>query len=345
MKNEKLKIIFLGTPEFGAIILEKLAETNFKPILVITAPDKPVGRKQILTLPPVKVIAQKYKIPILQPDKILDSKFKNRVSIYGNEGEEENEVLLALQDSKPDLIIVAAYGQILPKEILDIPKRGSLNVHPSLLPKYRGASPIQYAILNGDKKTGVTIMLMDEKMDRGPILNQRTLEIEKDETSTTLHRKLANLGAGLLMETISKWMQGMIKPRPQDDAQATYTKILTREDGKINWKKTAKDLEQEIRAFDYWPGSFTFWEKRDGTMVRIKILKARVLESKGGITYSIGKTLVVPQNEIGVQCRKGFLEGGGDFLVIEKLQIEGKKEIGSEEFLRGYPDFIGTTFK
>lgn len=326
MKNEKLKIIFLGTPEFGAIILEKLAEINFKPILVITAPDKPVGRKQILTPPPVKVIAQKYKIPILQPDKILDSKFK-------------------IQDSKPDLIVVAAYGQILPKEILDIPKRGSLNVHPSLLPKYRGASPIQYAILNGDKKTGVTIMLMEEKMDRGPILNQRTLEIEKDETSTTLHRKLANLGAGLLMETISKWMQGMIKPRPQDDAQATYTKILTREDGKINWKKTAKDLEQEIRAFDYWPGSFTFWEKRDGTMVRIKILKARVLESKGGITYSIGKTLVVPQNKIGVQCRKGFLGGGGDFLVIEKLQIEGKKEIGSEEFLRGYPDFIGTIFK
>lgn len=326
MKNEKLKIIFLGTPEFGAIILEKLAETNFKPILVITAPDKPVGRKQILTPPPVKVIAQKYKIPILQPDKILDSKFK-------------------IQDSKPDLIVVAAYGQILPKEILDFPKRGSLNVHPSLLPKYRGASPIQYAILNGDKKTGVTIMLMEEKMDRGPILNQRTLEIEKDETSTTLHRKLANLGAGLLMETISKWMQGMIKPRPQDDAQATYTKILTREDGKINWKKTAKDLEQEIRAFDYWPGSFTFWEKRDGTMVRIKILKSRVLESKGGITYPIGKTLVVPQNKIGVQCRKGFLGGGGDFLVIEKLQIEGKKEIGSEEFLRGYPDFIGTIFK
>jgi len=232
----------------------------------------------------------------------------------------------------------------LPKEILDIPKRGSLNVHPSLLPKYRGASPIQYAILNGEKKTGVTIILMDEKMDRGPILNQRALEIKEDETSTTLHRKLANLGASLLMETITKWMQGTIKSHPQDDAEATYTKILTREDGRINWKKTAKDLEREIRAFDYWPGSFIFWEKRDGTMVRIKILKSRILESKGGTTYPIGKTLVVPQNEICVQCRKDFLGGGGDFLVIEKLQLEGKKEIGSEEFLRGYPDFIGTTF-
>jgi methionyl-tRNA formyltransferase len=326
IQNPKYKIVFMGTPEFGAIILEELIKGGCKPILVITAPDKPVGRKQILTPPPAKAIAQKYKISILQPEKIQDSKFK-------------------IQDSKPDLIVVAAYGQILPKEILDIPKRGSLNVHPSLLPKYRGASPIQYAILNGDKKTGVTIILMDEKIDRGPILNQRALEIEKDETSTTLHHKLANLGAGLLMETIPKWIREMIKPRPQDDTQATYTKILTRGDGEINWKKTAKDLERQIRAFDDWPGSFTFWQKRDGTMVKIKILKARVLESKGGITYPIGKTLVVPQNEICVQCGKGFLGKGGDFLVIEKLQLEGKKEIGSEEFLRGYPDFIGTIFK
>jgi methionyl-tRNA formyltransferase len=220
-----------------------------------------------------------------------------------------------------------------------------LNVHPSLLPKYRGASPIQYAVLNGDKKTGATIILMDEKIDHGPVLNQRILEIEENETATTLYQKLANLGAGLLMETIPKWMQEMIKPHPQDDAQATYTKILTREDGRINWKKTAQDLEREIRAFDYWPGSFTFWQKRDGTMVRIKILKARVLKSGGGITYPIGKTLVAPQNEICIQCRKGFLGGGGDFLVIERLQMEGKKETDSEEFLRGHPDFIGTILK
>jgi methionyl-tRNA formyltransferase len=326
MANSKMKTIFLGAPEFGAIILENLIENNYKPVLVITAPNKPVGRGQILTPPPVKITAQKYKIPILQPDKILDSKFD-------------------IQGSKPDLIIVAAYGQILPKEILEIPKKGSLNIHPSLLPKYRGASPIQYVILNGDKKTGVTIILMDEKMDHGPILNQRALEIEEDETSATLYYKLANLGASLFMETIPKWMQGMIKPHPQDDAQATYTKILTREDGKINWKKTAQDLEREIRAFDYWPGSFTFWQKRDGTMVRIKILKVRFLKSSGGIAYPIGKTLVVPQNEIGVQCSKAFLGGGGDFLVIERLQMEGKKEIGSEEFLRGHPDFIGTILK
>ena len=326
-----LRIIFIGTPDFSAIILEKLCESEFKPTLVVTAPDKPVGRGQTLTPPPVKMTAQKYKIPVLQPEKILPPT-KNSAG---------GEIL----NSKPDLIIVAAYGQILPKEILDIPKRGSLNVHPSLLPKYRGASPIQYAILNGEKKTGVTIILMDEKMDRGPILNQRALEIEKDETATTLYQKLANLGASLLMETIPKWMQGMIKSHPQDDSQATYTTILTREDGRINWKKTAQDLEREIRAFDYWPGSFTFWQKRDGTMVRMKVLKARILKSTGGITYPTGKTLVAPQNEICIQCRKGFLGGGGDFLVIERLQPEGKKEIGAEEFLRGYPDFIGTILK
>jgi len=332
MKNEKLKIIFLGTPEFGAIILERLIKGNYKPISVITAPDKPVGRKQILTPSPVKVIAQKYKIPILQPDKILDSKFK-------------------IQDSKPDLIVIAAYGQILPKEILEIPKNGSLNVHPSLLPRWRGASPIQYAILNGDKKTGVTILLMDEKMDHGPILNQRALEIEAEETSTTLHRKLANLGATLLMETISKWMREMIKPYPQDETKATYTKILTREDGRINWKKTAKNIEREIRAFNYWPGSFTFWKKRDGTMVRIKILKARVLKSTEGLSYPPGEALVVSQNEIGIQCggfpaaTRSFLKGGEGFLVIERLQMEGKEEMGSEEFLRGHPDFVGTILK
>ena len=326
MKSEKLKIVFMGTPEFGATILEELIKANYRPVLVITAPDKPVGRKQILTPSPVKVIAQKYKIPVLQPDKILDSKLK-------------------IQDSKPDLIIVAAYGQILPKEILEIPKKGSLNVHPSLLPKWRGPSPIQCAILNGDKKTGVTIILMDEKLDRGPILNQRELEISEDETSTTLHDKLANLGTSLLMETILKWAQGMIKSRPQDESKATYTKILTKMDGKINWKKTAQDLEREVRAFNYWPGSFTFWKKRDGIMIRIKILKTRVFKSIGGIAYPIGKTLVVPQNEIGVQCGKAFLGGGGDFLVIEKLQLEGKKETGSEELLRGQPGFIGTILK
>ena len=325
--RQELNIIFMGTPEFGAIILEELIKAGYKPILVVTASDKPVGRKQILTPPPVKVLAEKYGIEICQPEKIESCKLK-------------------IENCKPDLIIVAAYGQILPKEILEIPKNGSLNVHPSLLPKYRGPTPIQTAILNGDKKTGVTIILMDEKIDHGPIINQRALEIEKNETATTLQNKLAEFGASLLLETIQKWQKGMLKTYPQDETKATYTKILTREDGRVNWKKTAQALEKEVRAYTLWPESFTSWERRGGLIFRIKILKTRIQKSTGGISYPIGKTLVVPQNEIGVQCGGGFFpERGEDFLVIERLKMEGGGEMGSEEFLRGHPEFIGTILK
>lgn len=323
----KFKIIFIGTPEFGAIILEKLIKSKYQPVLVVTGQDKPVGRKQILTPPPTKILAQKYKIPVLQPTKIENLK-------------------LEIENLKPDLGIVAAYGQIIPKDILDLPKYGFINVHPSLLPKYRGPSPIQAAILNGDKKTGVTIMLMDKKIDHGPIINQRALLIEEKETAETLHNRLADFGANLLIETIQKWVKEMIKAKTQDHEKATFTKILTRESGKINWKKPAELLEKEVRAYLSWPGSYTFWKKKVGKSIKIEILKARIFKSPtSNITYPIGKTLVVPQNEIAVQCGKGFLKGGGDYLVIERLKMEGKNEMGSEEFLNGYPSFIGAILK
>jgi len=320
MENDKIKIVFMGTPEFSAIILKELCQSKYKPILVVTAPDKPVGRKQILTSPPVKVIAQKYEIPAAQPEKIASLK---------------SEIL----NLKPDLIVVAAYGQILPKEILEIPKFGCLNVHPSLLPRWRGPSPIQYTILNGDEKTGVTIILMDEKMDHGPILTNSKLQITNPKiTYLELHNKLAEIGAGLLLETIPKWIKGEIKPEPQDESKTTYTKILTREGGEIDWKKSAEDLERQIRAFDPWPGSFTFWEIMKGKLLRIKIFKARVFTSPTGKTFSIGKVLVVPQNKAGVQC-------GKDFLLIEELQLEGQKPMESEKFLRVHPDFTHATLK
>jgi methionyl-tRNA formyltransferase len=312
-----MKIIFMGTPKFGAIILDKLVKGKYKPVLVITAPDKPVG----------KVIAEKYKIPVEQPEKIESRSQQEKI-----------------ENCQPDLIAVVAYGQILPKEILEIPKHGCLNVHPSLLPKYRGSSPIQAAILNGDKTTGATIILMDEKMDHGPIFSQRTITIEEGETAITLQEKLADLGAGLLMETISKRARNIIKPKTQDDSQATFTKVLTKIDGRINWQKSAQELEREVRAFYPWPGSYTFWEKT-GKSIQIKILKARVYQSPAAITYLVGKTLVAPQNELAVQCGKGYTMGAGDFLVIERLQMEGKKEMTSEEFLRGYPSFIGVVLK
>ncbi len=309
--SSKVKIIFVGTPEFGAIILDKLIQNNLKPLLVITAPDKQVGRKQILTPPPVKILAEKYKIPILQPDKIKDTTYE-------------------IQNTNPDLIVVAAYSQIIPNDILKIPKYGCLNIHPSLLPRWRGPSPIQFAILNGDDKTGVTIIKMTEEIDAGPILRQKEIKIEEKETYTTLHNKLGKLGGNLLIETIPKLINNEIEVINQDESKSTYSKFLKKEDGKIDWKKSAREIERQIRAFNPWPGSFTMWKKR-----RIKILKARVLEKINTLTYPVGKTLVAPQNELCVQTGKGFL-------IIEKLQLEGKKEMASEEFIRGHPDFIGT---
>jgi len=221
----KPKIVFLGTPEFGAIILEGLVKNNYKPILVITPPDKPTGRKQILTPPPVKTTARKYNILVAQPEKVRD---------YQPE----------IENLKPDLIIAAAYGQILPKEILEIPRYGCLNIHPSLLPKYKGPSPMQTAILNGDKETGITIFLMDEKIDHGKIVSNLRFSISnKRITSQKLSQKLAELGVKLLIETIPKWIGGEIKTRAQNDSKATYTKPLKKEDGRIDWKKSSAEIE------------------------------------------------------------------------------------------------------
>jgi methionyl-tRNA formyltransferase len=316
MRDEKSKpkIIFIGTPEYGAIILDKLIKGGYSPILVITALDKPIGRKQIITPPPVKVIAQEYKIPTLQPEKIENCKSE-------------------IEDLKPDLTIVAAYSQIIPKDILAIPKFGFLNVHPSLLPRWRGPSPIQFTILNGDKKAGVTIIKIAEKVDAGPIVAQKEIALEGKETYIELHNNLGELGGNLLIKTIPKFLKGEIKPEFQEASGATYSKIIKKEDGKIDWNKSALDIERQIRAFSPWPGTFILWGDK-----RIKILKARVMEKINTVDYPIGKTLVAPQNELCVQTGKGFL-------IIEKLQMEGKKELSSKEFLRGYPNFIGVVLK
>lgn len=291
-----MKIVFIGTPKFGAIILEGLVKNNLKPYLVITSTDKPVGRKQILTPSPVKVIAQKYNIPIAHQ-------------------------LKEIKKIKPDLIIVAAFSQILPKEILKIPKYGSLNVHPSLLPKYRGPSPIQATILNGDKKTGVTIILMDEKIDHGKIISNFQFLISNEKiTYEDLSKKLAEIGANLLIETIPKWIKGEIEAKDQDDSKATYTKIIKREDGKIDWSMSAEEIERQIRAFYPWPGSFTFWKKK-GKKLIIKILEAE----------EVVETL--PKNKFAIKCGKGYL-------LIKKLQPEGKKPMKADDFLRGNKKFI-----
>ena len=312
----KPKIIFLGTPEFGAIVLKKLIENDFKPALVITAPDKPVGRKQIVTPSQVKVVAEKYKVPILQPEKI-------------------KEVESEIKKLKPDLIITAAYGEIIPKKILDIPKYSSLNVHPSLLPEYRGASPVQFAILNGEKKTGVTIIKMNEKLDQGPILANLEYLIENSEiTHQELEEELANWGVELLIEIIPDWVDGKIKSKPQDESKASYTRTIKKEDGKIDWNNTAEEIERQVRAFNPWPSAFC--EVNDKT---IKIWKAsRLKHTEYSPSGPPGKVYLAPNDRIAVQC-------GKDYLIIEELQFSGKKKMKVEEFLKGNIDFIGTILK
>ncbi len=332
IQNSKFKIIFMGTPKFGAIILKGLIKNNYKPVLVITPPDKPVGRKQILTSTPVKLVAQKYKIPVAQPEKVLNFK----CNPTGSFSLRSIQQVLSL---KPDLIISAAYGEIIPKEILKIPKYGCLNIHPSLLPKYRGPSPIQNTILSGDKKTGTTIILIDEKMDHGPILAQQELEFsifppkaDQQETGNfqfsnksqspmtkityeELNKNLAELGVKLLIKTIPKWINGEIKAKVQDESKATYTKIIKKEDGKIDWKKSAGEIERQIRAFYPWPGTFTFFKKNNKTL-RAKILEAEILDKEN-------------PKQLCIKCKKGYL-------AIKKLQPEGKKPMTAEDFLRGY---------
>jgi methionyl-tRNA formyltransferase len=315
MENNRKKIIFIGTPEFGAIILKKLVASACKPVLVITAPDRPSGRKQILTPPPVKLAAEKYGIRIIQAEKIKDS---------------ESEI----KNTNPDLILVAAYNRIIPKEILDIPKKGSFNIHPSLLPRWRGPSPIQLTILNGDKKTGVTIAQITEKVDAGPIAAQKEIALKGKESYPELHNLLGELGGDLLIETIPEILKGEIKPKPQEEKSATYSRIIRKKDGRIDWKKTtAQEIERQIRAFDPWPGTFFFWKEK-----RIKILKAKIVEEADKAEYPTGKVFVSSKNELCLQTSKGCL-------TVEKLQVEGKKEISSKDFLRGYPDFIGAILK
>ena len=290
MTKNNYKIIFIGTSEFAIPALKSLLKNNYNIITVITSPDKPIGRKQEITATPVKCIAEEYNLPILQPEKILDIKSE-------------------ITNLKPDLIIVSSYGKIIPKSILDIPPLECLNIHPSLLPKYRGSSPIQTVILNGDKITGITIILMDEKMDHGPIISQIKIDIEPNENYQNLEKKLSKESGNFLIKTLSQYLSSKIKPQKQDESKATYTKILSREQGKIDLNKSAKEIERMTRAFYPWPGTWFYLNKK-----RIKIIKARTSTKTGKTSIKTGK----------------------DFLILEIVQPEGKKPMTGEEFFRGY---------
>ena len=316
-----MRSIFMGTPHYVIPVLEGLLSLGGQVVGVYLPPDKPRGRGQATVSSSVKSFAIEHGIEVFQPISLRQAYVQEELSSL-----------------RPDVIVVAAYGKLLPPEVLSIPQHGCVNIHPSLLPKYRGPSPVATAILEGEMRTGVTVMLMDEGMDTGPVLASRPVEIAVDATTESLTPLLFELGAGLLQETLPLWVSGEINPQPQDDSLSTVTKRLEKADGEIGWETPAEDLERRLRAFTPWPGLFTHWNGRS-----LKIISARALfyAESGGATILGGNRPgeVVPLQQAGEAV--GVVTGQG-VLGIETLQLEGKRPASSEEFLRGYRDFMGS---
>lgn len=330
MMMKDKKIIFFGTPNFALPTLTALQQASYNIVLVVTKPDQPVGRNLIKTPSLIKILSQQFGYQIC--NNLTDLKLK-------------------ISDLKPDLGVVVAYGKIIPKEILDAFPLGCLNLHPSLLPKYRGPSPIQSAILNGDQETGVTIIKLDEEMDHGPIVRNYQLPITNNQTLKSLHDQLSREAAKLLIETLPDYLSGKIKPVPQDDRQATYTKIITKEDSRIDWQKNAEEIERQIRAFYPWPGSFTEIKTKNNKILRIKILSARLakgLHGTEGLLVAEGSASAgdlplaeakASATDVGkFQQKNGhlYVQGSDGVLEILRLQPEGKKVMTAKEFINGY---------
>jgi methionyl-tRNA formyltransferase len=300
-----MKLVFCGTPQFAVPSLEKLVAAGFDVKLVVTQPDRPQGRGMELAAPPVKQTAMKFGLPVIQPEKIKTNEpFKNQLSG------------IAL-----DAIIVVGYGRIIPPWMLQLPRFGNINVHGSLLPKYRGAAPVQWAIANGDIVTGVTTMRLDEGLDTGDILLQREIPISVEDTAVTVAPRLAALGADLLIETLHGLEQGSITPVKQDNARATLAPILKKEDGLVDFNKTATEIFNRLRGFQPWPGAYTLFRGKT-----LKIVAARPAQAED-----------VRPRELRVSGDK-LLVGCGTGTVLELIQIqpEGKKAITAREFINGY---------
>ncbi|GBD11874.1 Methionyl-tRNA formyltransferase [bacterium HR23] len=308
-----MRLVFMGTPAFALPVLEALAEAGHHISGVFTQPDKPAGRGRVLEPPPVKVWAEGKGIPVFQPPSLRRP--------------EAQETLRRLA---PEVIVVSAYGKILPPEVLAIPPLGCLNLHPSLLPRYRGPSPVQSAILNGDPVTGVTVMLMDAGLDTGPILSQQEEPIRDEDTAGTLTERLFRLGATLLVHTLERWARGKISPIPQDPSQATTTRLLKKEDGLLDFTQPAVRLWRMVRAYDPWPGTFTRWKGKV-----LKVLEARPWAED--TPHRPGTVVPLPPHApapAGVQTGEGVL-------ALLRLHLEGKRPLGCREFLLGYGDFLG----
>jgi len=305
-----LRIIFMGTPEFACPTLKTLIERGEQVVAVVTQPDRPKGRGQQTLPPPVKLLAQEHGIPVLQPVKVRHP-----------------DAIEEIRALKPDLIVVVAFGQILPKALLEIPARGCINVHASLLPRYRGAAPLNWCIINGETETGVTTMMMDVGLDTGDMLLKRATPIDPDEDTSSLHDRLSRIGAELLAETVDLLAEGRLVPEKQDDALTCYAPMLKKEDGEIDWGKDAPGIKNLVRGMTPWPGAYSYLDE--------KLLKVYRVQSASGEGIP-GEVLAAGRDGIEVACGEGSV-------VIHELQLEGKKRLPAAEFLAGCKLVPGAT--
>lgn len=301
-----MKMIFMGTSSFARPSLQALVDAGHEVAAVVTQPDKPQGRGQKLAPPPVKELARSLGLPVLQPTKIR-----------------EEGAIQALRALEPELAVVVAYGQLLPKAVLELPARGCMNLHGSLLPQYRGAAPIAWAILKGEKETGVTTMLIAEAMDSGPVLLQESTPIREEDTAGSLHDRLAEIGARLLVKTVAEFGGGRLLPRPQDHEKATYAPKLQKSDGLIDWGRSCRQIYNQIRGLDPWPGAYTCLK---GEV--LKIWSARpVEEARGG---EAGE--VLSEDDLGI-----LVQAGEGALLVRELQPENRRRMRTKEYLAGHP--------
>lgn len=306
-----MRIVYMGTPEIAAVILRRLLEAKYEVVLAVTQPDRPKGRGKVLAQSPVKELAVAWGVPVFQPEKV-------RLP----------EAVQVIREAEPDMIVVAAFGQILSKELLSLPRLGCVNVHASLLPKYRGAAPIQWAILDGEKETGVSIMAMDEGVDTGAVYSRRVVPISETETGGSLHDKLAEAGASALLEALPKIADGTLRAVPQGEMTTPYAKQLKKETGRLDFTRSAAELERRIRGLNPWPSAYSYLNGK-----QCKLWKAEAAPGDG----EPGTITEVGRDSFSVQTGDGRL-------VILELQLEGKPRMKTEDFLRGNRITVGQRF-
>jgi methionyl-tRNA formyltransferase len=313
-----MRLVFMGTPKFAVPVLEAILKNGHQVIGVVTRPDKPKGRGRMVQSSPVKETAIKNNLVVREPVRLSEADF-----------------LTWLEDAQPDVIVVAAFGQILPPVVLKMPKYGCINVHASLLPRYRGAAPIHRAILNGEKETGITIMFMDEGLDTGDILLQEKIAITDMDTAGTLHDRLAGLGAEMLVKTLDLLKKGALGRTPQDHARASYAPVLTRQDELIQWTTGAKNIFNQVRGLSPWPGASTIWNGKLLKIWRVEVSYSESFPAAGFVPGQVKAANAI--DGLLVQANPGLV-------LIRELQLQGGKRMRSEDFLRGHTIEVGTVF-